>query len=170
MCPGAPYLVILLCLTPDNFTCQGKTQGCRLSVTDIYFTPINILFLVHGLHGTSNVSCNKILCFLLCFADVFQHIKFTLFNSTGYPLVNTRALVNEEFKVASELMASSIAQEGPAPCLLSENVFAYVARGICSVQSYNWLEHVEDEQIKNEIYKVHYIRYVKYQLFIRITL
>jgi hypothetical protein len=81
----------------------------------------------------------------LCFADALQHIKFTLFNSTGYPLV------------AGELMASSLAQEGPAPCLLSENVFDYVARGICSIQSHNWAEQVEDIPIKNEIDEVQYI-------------
>ena len=96
--------------------------------------------------------------FLLCFADVLHHIKFTLFNSNGYPLVNSRALANEEFKVADELMASSLAQEGPAPCLLSEDVFEYVARGICSIHSYNWLEHVEDIKIKNEIDKVHLLQ------------
>ena len=92
--------------------------------------------------------------FLLHFADVLEHIKFTLFNSMGYPLVNNRALANEEFKVAGELMASSLAREGPAPFLLSENVFDYVARGICSVHLYNWAEHVEDLPIKNEIEKV----------------
>ena len=93
----------------------------------------------------------------MCFADTLQHIKFTLFNSTGYPLVSNRALANEEFKVAGELMASSLTQEGPAPCLLSENVFDYVARGICSIQSHNWAEQVEDIPIKNEIDKVQYI-------------
>jgi hypothetical protein len=69
-------------------------------------------------------------------------------------LVNTRALANEEFKVAGELMASSLAQNGPAPCLFARNVYDYCARGICSIHSYNWLEHVEDESLKLEIEKV----------------
>ena len=84
-----------------------------------------------------------------------HHIQFTLFNTNGYPLVNTRALANEEFKIAGELMASSLAQDGPAPCLFATNVFDYVARGICSINSYNWLEHVEDENFKKEIEKVY---------------
>jgi hypothetical protein len=83
-----------------------------------------------------------------------KHIQHTLFDSSGYPLINTRALANNEFKVAGELMASSLAQEGPAPCLLAEKVFDYVARGIHSIQSYNWLEHVEDKRLKLQIEKV----------------
>ena len=51
-------------------------------------------------------------------------------------------------------MASSLAQEGPAPCLLAEKVFDYVARGIHSIQSYNWLEHIEDKRLKLQIEKV----------------
>jgi hypothetical protein len=77
-----------------------------------------------------------------------------LFDSSGYPLINTCALANNEFKVAGELMASSLAQEGPAPCLLAEKVFDYVARGIHSIQSYNWLEHIEDKRLKLQIEKV----------------
>ena len=69
-------------------------------------------------------------------------------------MINTRALANNEFKVAGELMASSLAQEGPAPCLFAEKVFDYVARGIHSIQSYNWLEHVEDKRLKLQIEKV----------------
>ena len=91
---------------------------------------------------------------LFVLADVLHHIQFTLFDPSGYPLVNTRALANEEFKIAGELMATSLAQEGPAPCLFATNVFDYVARGICSIQSHNWLEHVDDENLKEEIGKV----------------
>ena len=68
-------------------------------------------------------------------------------------MVSTRALANED-AIAGELMASSLAQDGPAPCLFATNVFDYVARGICSINSYNWLEHEEDENFKKEIEKV----------------
>ena len=27
MCPDAPYFIILLCLRPDNFTCQGESSA-----------------------------------------------------------------------------------------------------------------------------------------------
>jgi hypothetical protein len=36
MCPAAAYFIILLCLTPDNFTHQGEIQALKYrSVTDI---------------------------------------------------------------------------------------------------------------------------------------
>ena len=90
--------------------------------------------------------------------DVLQYIKCTLFDSNGYPLINTRALANDEFKVAGTLMSSSLAQDGPAPCLLATKVFDYIARGIHSIQSFNWLKHVEDKSLKLQIEKVHRLR------------
>lgn len=82
------------------------------------------------------------------------HIKITLFDEHGFPIVNMHALGNEEFKVAGEIIASSIVQDGPAPCLLSSNVYDYIVRGICSVQTYNWLGQLQNDKIKMAIEKV----------------
>ena len=62
--------------------------------------------------------------------DVLQHIKSTLFDANGYPLFSARALANEDFMVAGELISSSLAQGGPAPCFLAKNVFNYMAEGV----------------------------------------
>jgi hypothetical protein len=35
MHPFAPYFVILLCLTPDNFTCQGENAAIQWVNNDI---------------------------------------------------------------------------------------------------------------------------------------
>lgn len=51
-------------------------------------------------------------------------------------------------------MPSSLAQEGPAPCLLAPIVFDYVARGIGTIQSFNWLDHVKDDKLKKQIMEV----------------
>ena len=68
--------------------------------------------------------------------------------------MNMQALANEEFKVAGEIIASSIVQEGPAPCLFSSNVYGYIVRGIGSVQSYNWIGQLQDDKMKMAIEKV----------------
>ncbi|XP_046848050.1 uncharacterized protein LOC124441628 [Xenia sp. Carnegie-2017] len=88
------------------------------------------------------------------FTDVLQHIKSTLFDANGYPLFSARALANEDFMVAGELISSSLAQGGPAPCFLAKNVFNYVAEGVNSIQANNWLELVHDANFKDEIDKL----------------
>ena len=45
------------------------------------------------------------------------------------------ALVNEEFVVAGEIMASSIAQGGPAPNVMNAFSFSYIANGVQSVKT-----------------------------------
>lgn len=70
--------------------------------------------------------------------------------------MNMQAMANEEFKVAGELIASSIALEGPAPCLFSSSVYSYIVRGIGSVQAHNWTGHLQDDKIKMAIEKVFY--------------
>ncbi|XP_046842675.1 uncharacterized protein LOC124436755 [Xenia sp. Carnegie-2017] len=56
--------------------------------------------------------------------------------------------------VAGELISSSLAQGGPAPCFLAKNVFNYVAEGVNSIQANNWLELVHDANFKDEIDKL----------------
>jgi hypothetical protein len=83
-----------------------------------------------------------------------NHIKLRLFDEQGFPVVNVQALANEEFKVAGEIMASSIVLEGPAPCLISSIVYDYIVRGIGSVQAFNWTEQLRDEKMKMAMQKV----------------
>lgn len=62
------------------------------------------------------------------------------------------ALVNEEFVVAGEVMASSIAQGGPAPNIMNTSSFSYIANGVQSVKTDSAI--VEDVVLKAAIDKV----------------
>ena len=64
------------------------------------------------------------------------------------------ALAEEEFKIAGELMASSIVQGGPAPSFLSSSVYAYIVNGVGSVRADDAGDIVENLQMKNAINKV----------------
>ena len=65
------------------------------------------------------------------------------------------ALLNEEYRYAGELMASSIVQGGPAPCFLSKDTFSYILNGVESVGADNSsIDTVEDVQFKETIKKV----------------
>ena len=77
-----------------------------------------------------------------------------LITDDGYPVVNMQALADQQFKVAGELIATSLVQEGPAAYLLSSNVYDYIVRGIGSVQADNWILQVEDDVLKTTIEKV----------------
>ena len=56
----------------------------------------------------------------------------------GFPLDSITALINEEFKIAGELMALSLAQGGPPPCIFAKEVFDYVVVGVESVTAEKW--------------------------------
>jgi hypothetical protein len=62
------------------------------------------------------------------------------------------ALVSEEFVVAGEVMASSVAQGGPAPNIMNASSFSYLANGIQSVNTDSVI--VEDVLLKTAIDKV----------------
>ena len=64
------------------------------------------------------------------------------------PIYNLKALGNNEFKLAGELMASSVLQGGPAPCFLSEAAFQYILDGIDSVSTEKWIHKVQDAKLK----------------------
>lgn len=68
--------------------------------------------------------------------------------------MNVQALANEEFKVAGEIIAASIVQGGPAPCLFSPQVYNYIVHGISSVHAHNWCEQLKDDTIKITVEKV----------------
>ena len=72
----------------------------------------------------------------------------------GSPVVNMAALAEEEFKIAGEIMASSIVQGGPAPGFLSSSMYAYIVNGVGSVRADDADEIVEDLHMKNAINKV----------------
>ena len=46
----------------------------------------------------------------------------------GFPMHNITAFINDEFRIAGELMAISFAQGGPAPCIFAEEVFDYLVK------------------------------------------
>ena len=64
------------------------------------------------------------------------------------------ALAEEEFKIAGEIIASSIVQGGPVPCFLSSSVYAYIVNGVGSIQADDAEEIVENLHLKNAIDKV----------------
>ena len=73
----------------------------------------------------------------------------------GFPVVNMAALANEEFKVAGEIMASSVVQGGPAPSFLSTSSFAYIVHGVSSIKADDANDIVEDACLKEAIQKVY---------------
>lgn len=54
-------------------------------------------------------------------------------STTFAPCESTVALTGGMFKIAGELMSSSIAQGGPSPSFLSPWVFEYLSKGIESI-------------------------------------
>ena len=63
----------------------------------------------------------------------------------GFPMHSITALVNNEFRIAGELMALSFAQGGPAPCILAEEVFDYLVCGMESVTAITWADRLSDK-------------------------
>ena len=59
-----------------------------------------------------------------------------------------RALANEEFKAVGELIACSIIQGGPAPCLLSTIIYDYIVDGVQSIQLESWMPFVGEITVK----------------------
>ena len=72
----------------------------------------------------------------------------------GTPVVKMAALGNEEFKVAGEIMVTSVVQGGPAPCFLSNDMFSYVVFGVESIGITYPNDAVEDINLKDAIKKV----------------
>lgn len=86
--------------------------------------------------------------------EVFGYIRHTLFNNDGIPYPDMRAVANEEFKAAGELMACSLIQGGPAPSFLSANVYNYIVDGVSSVKSSEWVTYIDNNDLKNCVDKV----------------
>ena len=59
-------------------------------------------------------------------------------NVSFAPCESTVALTEGMFKLAGELMASSIAQGGPSPSFLSMCVFHYLSKGIGNI-TVHWI-------------------------------
>ena len=60
----------------------------------------------------------------LFLVEALEEIERRRFQN-GSPVINMAALVNEEFVVAGEVMASLIAQGGPAPNIMNVFIFIY---------------------------------------------
>ena len=70
------------------------------------------------------------------------------------PLPDMAALGGDKFKVAGQLMASSIVQGGPAPCFFSDKVYAYMTEGISRITTEGWIPEVKDITLVEAIEKV----------------
>ena len=70
----------------------------------------------------------------LFLVEAHEEIERRLFQN-GSPVINMAAQVNEEFVVGGEVMASSIAQGGPAPNIMNMSSFSYIAYGVHSVET-----------------------------------
>ncbi|XP_068684539.1 G2/M phase-specific E3 ubiquitin-protein ligase-like [Montipora foliosa] len=88
------------------------------------------------------------------FTEIFGHIRRTLFSDDGVPNADMRALANDEFKAAGELMACSLIQGGPAPCFLSVNVYDYLIDGMASVQSEKWASLIKDDFLRQSLERI----------------
>ena len=64
------------------------------------------------------------------FAEVLKEITQQLF-ITGVPIISTSAMTENEFLYAGNLMAASILQCGPSPCILKPWVYDYVVSSLC---------------------------------------
>ena len=103
---------------------------------------------------TATYSVVNDLYFFFFLVEALQQIDRRLFHN-GSPVINMAALLNEEYRYAGELMASSIVQGGPAPCFLSKDTFSYILNGVESVGTDNSsIDTVEDVQFKETITKV----------------
>ena len=96
------------------------------------------------------------------FSEALEQVNRRLF-CNGCPVVNMTALAEEEFKIAGEVMASSIVQGGTAPCFLSSPVYNYIVNGVGSIQADDADEIVENLHLKNAINKVPLLIYRQYR-------
>lgn len=64
---------------------------------------------------------------------MLEFINTKLFVS-GKPITSTVALMDGEFKLAGEVIAMSILQEGPAPCFFAEEVVKYLTKTACFIR------------------------------------
>ena len=101
-----------------------------------------------------NCLSNIVLILYFCLAtEALEQIGRRLFRD-GSPVVNMAALGNEEFKVAGEIMATSVVQGGPAPGFLSSSSFRYVVHGVSGIRADDANDIVEDVFLKEAIAKV----------------
>ena len=58
------------------------------------------------------------------FTEMLEYVKTRLFEN-GLPSTSTMSLIKEDFKLAGEIMAMSILQDGQAPNFLSPTTYKY---------------------------------------------
>ena len=91
---------------------------------------------------------------MLYFAtEALEQVGRRLFRD-GFPVVNMAALLNEEFKAAGKIMASSVVQGGPAPDFLSTSAFQYIVHGVSSFEADYANDIVKDAHLKEAIEKI----------------
>ena len=84
------------------------------------------------------------------FLELLQYVKKRLFLN-GRPIQATMALAKDDFRVAGEIMAMSIAQGRPAPNFLSQQIYAIISRSFLTDDCHN-------QSFKNICKKVLYLR------------
>ena len=77
---------------------------------------------------------------------MLEHCRTRLFKD-GSPINSLMALANEEFRVAGELMAMSIAQGGPGPYSFSSVIYNIISKDLA-------IEDCKNNFIKNTCKKV----------------
>ncbi len=108
------------------------------------------------MNDCSMLSCiifNDLTLNFLFTTEALEQMRRKLFHD-GFPVVNMAALANEEFKVAGEIMASSVVQGGPAPGFLSRSSFGYVVRGVASNRADDASDIVKNVCLMTAIEKV----------------
>ena len=73
--------------------------------------------------------------------EILQVVGQQLFRD-GFPMHSITAFINDEFRIAGELMAISFAQGGPAPCIFAQEVFDYLVSGMESVTTTTWADQI----------------------------
>ena len=61
------------------------------------------------------------------FSEMLEHIERKLFWG-GKPINSTISLINEDYRLAGEVMVMSILQGGPAPTFLDPCVYKYLTK------------------------------------------
>jgi hypothetical protein len=90
-----------------------------------YHGLISVLVPVYMLTLNTNISC--------IFSEMLEHVERKLF-SNGKPINSTVALINEDFRLAGEIIVMSILQGGPAPSFINPDVFRYLTKQTLTIE------------------------------------
>lgn len=92
---------------------------------------------INGINMWSNIyntieSQSRLHYSIYCFLEALNQMEICLFND-GAPVQSTISLTEGHFKIAGELMVSSVLQGGPAPHFLAGWVYQFISGGLDTV-------------------------------------